>query len=197
MFAASSLIKHALASSRETEKEPQAPNLAFQASLHCRSVEQQMHYIENKQHGPFFTWVHLHVAVLVMRSQDSVLLPKASWSTYNLTVREEWLGGWLGLFSFTLSTFLIFYWVSNPACKTDRSRLQLQSAVLKYPRYQKQLNCSSSLMATGNTQWHLKNHLSSLFTTERWRTDRQNVDLTAFSWDVLSPFHFLLTSTGI
>lgn len=68
MFAASSLIKHALTSSRETAREPQAPNLAFQASLYCRSVEQQTRYIKNKQHGPSFTWVHLHVAVMVMIS---------------------------------------------------------------------------------------------------------------------------------
>lgn len=77
MFTASSAIKHALTSSRETDKEPQAPNLAFQASLRSRPVEQQKQYSEFK-HGPFPTWISLHVTMLMMGLQDLALLPITS-----------------------------------------------------------------------------------------------------------------------
>lgn len=78
MFTASSPIKHALTSSRETDKEPQAPNLAFQASLRSRPVEQQKQFTENNQHGPFPTWIFLHVAMLMMSLQVAALLPATS-----------------------------------------------------------------------------------------------------------------------
>lgn len=78
MFTAFSPIKHALTSSRETNTEPQAPNLAFQASLFSRSVEQQKQFIGNKQCGPFPTGIRLHVMMLVTSLQDSDLLPTTS-----------------------------------------------------------------------------------------------------------------------
>lgn len=194
MFTASSLVKHALTSSRETVKEPQLPDLAFQANLHCRTVEWERHYMEDKQHGLFSIWIHLYEKMLVMRLQESALLLTASWGIYNLISEEQ--GGWLGLFSFIFSTFWLFNWVLNPATMTDRSRLQIQNAVLKYSGHQKELNCSSSSMATGNPQWHLENHLSYLLITEQ--TDKMFICkmLTASSCEVLSFFHFHLTSVG-
>lgn len=194
MFTASSLVKHTLTSSRETVKEPQVPNLAFQANFHCRTVEWERRYREDKQHGLFSIWIHLYETMLVMRLQEWALLFTTSWGIYNLISEDK--GRWWGLFSFIFSTFWLFDWVLHPARMTDRSRLQIQNAVLKYSGYQKQLNRSSSLMATGNSQWHFENHLSYLLSTEQ--TDKMLICkmLTASSCEVQSLFHFHLTSAG-
>ena len=53
--------------------------------------------------------------------------------------------------------------------------------MLKYSRYQKQLDCSISLTAIDNFHWHSEYYLSYCHVNELWRTDRQNAGLTL--WD--------------
>lgn len=110
MFTASSPIKHGLTSSRETDKEPQALNLAFQASLRSRFVEQQKKYSFFKQHGPFPTWISLHATMLMMSLQDSALLPITS--VKHVQVKQMWTGigkgiGTIFFHVFHFSDFLI------------------------------------------------------------------------------------------